>query len=64
MTKSVKKMFKQSTLDVEFQNALKLAGEEDWKPDRNWADAYKSIYVSIYYGWLVGKGRYVESDYK
>ena len=63
MTETVKKLFKKAKQDYLFINDLKKVQEEDYAPKWWWGNMHKTAYASVYYGYLVGKGKYQESDY-
>ena len=64
MKPEVVKLLNAAKADMEFQEELKKHEPNRYK--LNWfSDLFdKSIYASLYMGWLIGKGRYDENDYK
>lgn len=65
MTTATENMYKASIKDTEFQDELISSDPINYiKPKLVSSDKFKVIYTAIYYGWLVGKGRYTEGMFK
>lgn len=54
MTERVKKIYKSGIKNNEFLLDIKLADGYE-KPDLFDSDEIKTIFATVYYGWLVGK---------
>jgi len=64
MNENVKKLFIAASKDNDFQVELSVHEKEYYKPSIFWDDKKRVIYATIYMGWLIGKRKYNESDFK
>lgn len=61
MERATENMYEASLEDKEFEDEIKSSDPENYiKPNWRSTPLLKAIYVSVYYGWLVGKGRFTE----
>jgi hypothetical protein len=64
MEDSVKNMYKEAKGNLEFQNDLKPHEPKRYKPRWHWNELEKTLFATVYMGWLIAKGKYNESNYK
>lgn len=57
-------MYKEAKGNLEFQNDLKPHEPKRYKPRWHWNELEKTLFATVYMGWLIAKGKYNESNYK
>jgi hypothetical protein len=63
MTPKVKKMYKEARNNPLFESDIKKNEPNFNLNDLLWSNNQKVLYSSIYFGWLIARGEYVESNY-
>ena len=64
MRPNVKRLYKEAVKNQEFNEDFKSNDPEYIKPSFFTDKLIKLFYTSTYQGWLIGKGRYKESNYE
>lgn len=63
MTPKVKKLFTDAKNDKEFIQTLKDNGEEYNTPQWYWDVKTEILFATVYYGYLMGKGKFKKENY-
>ena len=64
MEKGVKRMYKEGLANQEFNKEAKETDPEGYfKPGCFATNVEEHVYIAVYYGWLLGKGRFKRSNY-
>ncbi len=63
MEKSVKKMYKAAKSDYTFKEKLKEVDTNYSEPTMFSPTMEKIAWAAIYFGYLIGKGKYIESEW-
>lgn len=64
MDKGVKRLLEEAKTNQEFNREAMEADPVSYlKPDFWSCDMTKLVYATVYYGWLIAKGRYKRSNY-
>jgi hypothetical protein len=64
MKPTVKKLYNEAKVNLDFQEELKLYEPDNYKPKLWWDKHKKVLYACLYMGYLIGKGKYNENNYK
>ena len=64
MIEPLNRMLKEAKANEEFNREAKEADPSGYyKPNFFAGEVEEIVYASVYYGWLIGKGRYKRSNY-